>query len=722
MNDTLAYVDPFFGNGTIDLPRPEGIAATWFYLKAQTGNTHPGACAPFGAVSVCAHSGAYPTGYGLNGPNTHGSPARRFEAPVASGFAHFHHSGTGAIGAYYNYFRVTPLAGDLEQLGTRWTLVDEIARPGYYAAKLAETGITAELTASRTAAHHRYTFPNPACARLALDVSAGGIDFAKMRTLPAAAQITLPEDGSACGWVVLEALVIYFYAQLDAPCGTALWDGGEVLPNQRALVRRHIHPDEFQPFGVLFDCSGRGRVELRIGFSLRSVEQARQNLEPVRAQPFDQHVQQLAGEWRDLCDRIQVRGGTQAQRTTFYSSLYHSLIKPADLSGESPIWEEAPYYVDLATLWDQYKTQLPLISTFYPERASGILNTLISLAEHNGSFPNGFLLTGTPSQIEGQARSLAHYAIVDGFYRRIPGISWRRALRAMIGDLQHPRNRGFVRDGEIRPVTHILDLAGAAFCTAQLARGLGERIRHGEMMELSTRWRSAYDPATGRLIEAQYYEGGLWNYSFRLLHDMASRIALYPDERAFTQDLDRFFGYGQPPVVQPTDPADRDYMQWGFSLNRFEGLNNEPDIEVPYAYLYAGRPDRTAEVVRAALKYQFSTGRGGLPGNNDSGGLTSWYVWSALGLFPVTGQPVLLIGSPLFEGADLQVGERSFEIRTSHSGEANIYVQSATLNGEPLDRAYISVGELLQGGTLSLKMGRAPSSWATLSRPPSYAP
>ena len=189
MQDLTPYMDPFFGNGTIDLPQAEGIAATWFYIKAQTGNTNPGACAPFGMLSACAYSGAYPTGYGLNAPNYNSTPPQRFEELVASGFTHLQQSGTGAIDTYYNYLRVTPLPGDLGQLGTRWALEDETASPGYYAVTLKGAGIRAELTASPRAALHRYTFPQAVKPCLAIDFSIGGIDFPRMRTYATEAEI-----------------------------------------------------------------------------------------------------------------------------------------------------------------------------------------------------------------------------------------------------------------------------------------------------------------------------------------------------------------------------------------------------------------------------------------------------------------------------------------------------------------------------------------------------
>jgi putative alpha-1,2-mannosidase len=740
MDDLAQYMDPFFGNGTVDLPEPQGIAATWFFIKAQTGNTHPGACAPFGMISACAYSGAYPTGYGVNAPNYNSTPPQRFDQFVASGFAHLQQSGTGAIDTYYNYFQVTPLLDDIDQLGTRWTLADEAAQPGYYAATLTGTGIRAELTASSRAALHRYTFPGTDTPRIAVHFSAGGIKFPRMGTFPTEAQIDILSGNAAQGYVIMEGMPIYVYVETDLPDGTcSLWVGKEeVVGERRFSLRpaprggtlrgavthwlRSLAGDRYRPFGIVFNAPNEHCkvVHLRLGLSLRSVKQARRYAQEIADRPFDQVVAETRQTWNAHARHFQVRGGTEAQKTVFYSSLYHSLVKPADWRGESPFWKDEPFYVDFATMWDQYKTQLPLLLTTYPERGRDIVNSLLSLGEHANGFPNGFILNADLNQFENQARSLAHYVIADAYYRHIEGIDWQRALNAMVADLRQVRNRDFIEQGVADPVTHTLDLAGACFCTAQIAKGLGQDELHAEMMALSTHWRNVYDPATGRLIEAKYYEGGLWNYSFRLLHDMAGRIALYPSEADFVTDLDRFFGYGQPPVVQPTDPGDRDYMRWGHSLNRFEGYNNEPDIETPYAYIYAGRHDRTAEVVRAGMRYMFTVGRGGLPGNNDSGGLTSCYVWNTIGLFPVTGQPVLLIGSPLFKGTSLQFGATTFTVKAVHNSDENIYVQEATLNGEAIDRAYITVDELLNGGTLTLTMGPRPSSWARDHRPPSY--
>ena len=159
-------------------------------------------------------------------------------------------------------------------------------------------------------------------------------------------------------------------------------------------------------------------------------------------------------------------------------------------------------------------------------------------------------------------------------------------------------------------------------------------------------------------------------------------------------------------------------------MNRFEGLNNEPDMEAPWAYHYAGRPDRTAEVVHAAINNMFVLGRGGLPGNDDSGGLSSWYVWASLGLFPIAGQSLYLVNAPSFGKSRLAFADRELVIdapgfiETAAGGPVQ-YVQNATFNGEQLNRTWLTARELHRGGNLQVQLGPNPSAWGTTTRPPS---
>ena len=199
-------VDPFIGTAATCLPPPSGLAATWWWPKPQVGNTHPGATSPLGMVSACAFSGAYPTGYGRYSKNTEGVPDEMFEVAQASGFTHFQQSGTGAIRKYYNYVRVTPMVGPLDDLGQSWTLNDETASPGYYAATL-DTGVHCEITVGEKVAVHRYTFPETRSARVVLDLSCGGLAIEHGRTVPLRAHVESMGYGRAQGTVVMEGVL-----------------------------------------------------------------------------------------------------------------------------------------------------------------------------------------------------------------------------------------------------------------------------------------------------------------------------------------------------------------------------------------------------------------------------------------------------------------------------------------------------------------------------------
>jgi putative alpha-1,2-mannosidase len=295
----------------------------------------------------------------------------------------------------------------------------------------------------------------------------------------------------------------------------------------------------------------------------------------------------------------------------------------------------------------------------------------------------------------------------------------------MSEDLKRTYGEEFLAAGEAHPISHTLDLAFGYWATAKVAQRVGDGALAKQFAPLAERWVNAFDPSSGLLKDSTYYEGSRYNYSFRLLHDMASRIELSGGDDAFVGQLDEFFGYGAPSVSQPGNRPPASEMLAGYKLGRFEGLNNEPDMEAPWAYHYAGRPDRTTEIVHNVLLQQFGTGRGGLPGNDDSGGLSSWNVWASLGLFPVAGQNLFLLNAPLFEKSSMTIGGSTFDVTTdnfvepAHGGPVQ-YVQRMQLNGAPLERSWISGSELHGGGELHVELGPSPSGWGTTERPPSW--
>ncbi|GAA4420416.1 GH92 family glycosyl hydrolase [Actinokineospora soli] len=701
------------------------------------GNTHPGATHPLGMVSACAYSGAYPTGYGRYTKNTEGVPEEMFPRVEASGFTHFQQSGTGAIRKYYNYVRVTPMVQSLDALGQAWPLHDEVAEAGHYAATL-DTGIRCEITVGAKVAVHRYTFPEHRSARVVVDLSCGGLGIEHGRTVPLRAQVESLGGGRAQGTVVLEGVPLSVYVEVGTPgWRQMLWHDRRLIEGGTRLDFDRIRHTTLRPFGLIFmgPAAAGQRVEVRIGFSLRGCEQARENLrrECGEGRPAFTAVQaRTKARWREHVGRVEVEGGTPARREVFATALYHSLIKPCFADDESPFWPSSgPFAFDVCTMWDIYKTQLPLLTTICPDRAVDLLESLVRVCEEEGNFPIGYRMARGADRFFRQASALAHTALADAHALGIGDLDWNWALVHMVDDLRRMYGEDFFEHGVVHPISHTLDLAYAHHCTSGVARALNDKRLADDLDARSRWWRSAFDPTTGLLVDSSFYEGGRWNYSFRLLHDMAGRIELAGGDEAFVAMLDAFFGYGARPVVQPGVRPDPVEMAAGYALNRFEGLNNEPDMEAPWSYHYAGRPDRTAEVVHAALTWQFGTGPGGLPGNDDSGGLSSWYLWASLGLFPVAGQSLFLVSAPAFERAVLHVRDREFVIETSGHRETPIssdglertpptrYVRSATLNGEPLGAAYLRAADVHAGGRLRLELGSEPSDWGRGVRPPS---
>lgn len=742
----IDLVDPFIGTAPADLPAPDGLASTWWWPKPPIGNTHPGATHPFGMVSACAFSGAYPTGYGVHDRSTEGVPAPLFDRLAASGFTHFQQSGTGAIRKYYNYLRFTPMMTPLDDLGTSWPITDEVAEPGYYAATLGN-GVRCEITVGPKSAVHRYTFPEHHDARLVLDASHGGLAIDRGATVPLRASLESVSPGTAVGDVVMEGVPICFHIECDTPeWRQMLWYDRRLMAGGTTLRFDSIRPTTLRPFGLIWagPVSGGETIELRIGFSLRSTQQARQNLQRDVAvssladdamvslaaptqRAFDRRRVSTRSTWTEHLDAIRVESATPERQQVFATALYHSLIKPCFAPDESPFWPtNGPFVFDLCTMWDIYRTQLPLITALFPDRAIELVNGLLHVAEEEGNLPIGYRMAKGTDRFFRQGSALAHTFLADVCALGLMGVDWDWALCHMDADLRRQYGEEFVEHGVAHPITHTLDLAFGYHCTALVARHIGDDTLAEQFAELATRWVNAYDPVTGLVHDSGFYEGGKWNYSFRLGHDMATRIELAGGDDAYIGLLDRFFGFGADPVKQLGQSPTAEQIAAGYALDRFEGLNNEPDMEAPWSYHWVGRPDRTADIVHAIVMNQFGVGSGGLAGNDDSGGLSSWYVWASIGLFPVAGQQIVLLNAPSFSRVRMRLGPRALTIDTTGFIEPTPdglaqYVQSVTIDGRPHDESWLTMTELLESTLITMHLGPEPSNWSVHQRPPSLS-
>jgi len=693
MKKTSEYVNVFQGSGTIDLPKPEGIASRWLFIKALCGNTTPAAASPFGKMTLCAYTGGYPTGYGDRKWNFCGTPITVPEH--VRGFSHLHVSGTGGIGTYYNYALTSPMRGALGKMCEEFT--EENASVGYYACTLS-SGLKFEGTVSDSVAYHRYKSDEQII--LQIDFSHGGLlpEFGdRYYDLPEYCRVEALSDTKVKAHTKIQGVDLYFAVECPSSNGVLLWE--DYSERKGALLNMS---DKEKPIGAAFRCGNN--AELRVAISFVSCDFAEKMLNEA-PKDFDKAHRATAEKWENYLSKIKIETESDEIREIFYSNLYHSLVKPCSAHGESYLYdkEKCPdFFYDLATMWDMYKTALPLVFTLFPEEAKGITNTLLAVTEADGRSPINMTLSRT-TDFSLQARMLAEHTFAD-YYYRFKDADADRMVDATLTDLAAQKD--FLEGGYCERYTHILDICEALSDIADIAEEIDRVSDAKKMREHARKYVNAYDVSTGLMSEnSPYYEGDNWNYSFRLHNNMKARTELMGKER-FIESLDHLFGYTREPVAMPTEPNVNPMVK---GLHSFEGFNNESDMEIPYAYIYAGRHDRTCEIISAGMKYMFTKGKGGLPGNNDSGGLSSMYVWNALGIFPVAGQDKMLIGSPILDGAELALANgKSFKITVYDNNSSHIYVKRAVLNSKELSDFSFSVREMMQGGHLEIYMSDKP--------------
>lgn len=349
-------VDPFWGSGGTQSPKAEGMARGWSWLKAQTGNTHPGAVCPFGWVSACAYSGAYSSGYGRFGVSSGGPAPECTKTMTGFGFTHFHHSGTGYIGRFYNLFLFVPhLPG--ADIAKASALAEEKAMPGFYAATLSDYGASFELAARPFAACHRYRFHggngvvevDATAAGYRKDVAGGPKKYHEAATCEKLER----SNGTWRGNVKIGGTRIYFDIRIMKGSVTeAKADGGR-------LVLAFAGPD----------------AETAIAFSYASADEAARRADEAAAAGFDKSRAEAATEWARRLGRIRATFADAKMRGRFYSALYHSLVKPVDCGGK---------WLDFVTMWDVYRTQLPLAMSTEPDMARPLLLSLLSDSERLG--------------------------------------------------------------------------------------------------------------------------------------------------------------------------------------------------------------------------------------------------------------------------------------------------------------------------------------------------
>ena len=683
MKDYCRYVDVFQGVDEIDEYQPKGVASAWKFIKGLCGNNTPAAALPFGRITACCYSGGYSSGYGRLMKNSHGKIGHLFETNMFKGIAHLQNDGTGDIDTFYNYALVSPFHGELTHADDPRPFTDENGCPGYYTCTDTLTGAKCEVTVTRRVALHRYTFLD-AGEKIRVDFSNDGLyeDGQHNRFPAGACELKIESDNSVSAKVCLHNVDIHFFIRYSGGSAPKLWADGKIIGEKTLSL------PEGHTFGCVFDASQT--VEITMGLSPFSAETAQKDaLENHYS--FDEAKEAAASLWNETLSRLDVSFDNETDTRIFYSNLYHSLLKPCDWSGESYLYKDKPFVTEFATIWDQYKTALPLIFTLYPEMSEKITGTILAYAEATKQMPHTLMFYNVDACTT-QARMLAEHSLYDAHVRGVK-FDVQRAMRLSYEDcfVNHSFD-SYVKDaGKALHKAFIIDITDACDACARMAKEAGLDDLEISFREVANLWMNVFDPATGLLRDGErFYEGSKWNYSFRLMHDMKKRVELAGGKKAFAALADRFFGF--------TDPESLDCS--------FEGFNNETDMESPYVYHYCGRHDRLSEIIDGALTYLFTTGRGGVPGNNDSSGLCSCYVWNAVGIFPVSGQDEMIIGSPRSEKAEFALANgKCFTVQKEGKG---IYVERAYLDGEELKTLSFPASRMMQGGTLKLIMSEEP--------------
>lgn len=651
----------------------------------------------------------------------------------------------------------------------------ETATPYYYQADLSRWGIRAEATASAEAAYYRFRFPASEHAHVVLSLGRKAELTVVSPTVVSGSQRI---DGNITKTSGAEGETRqYFYVAFSRPLGQfTTWTNGTMgTEKQRS-------GDEVG-YVANFAAQAGDVVEARVGISYLSVEQARKNLErEIPAPGFERVKTATRAAWNKALGGIRVEGGTERQRTIFYTALYRSLCRMTDITEDGRYFsgfdhaahnaEGHDFYVDDG-LWDTYRTMHPLQMLLEPERQQEMIRSYIRMYEQIGYMPS------FPSVAGEQAVMIGHHGaefVLDAYAKGYRDFDVEKAYaglkKTILETTLLPWSRGPLTSldrvyfekgffpalaaGEKETVPEVtverrqaasvtVEASVDAWAMAQLAQALGKAGDAAYFTKLAGNYRNLYNPALGLLApksaDGNWVEGfdpklgggqggrdyftevNTWLYTFGAQHDVEGLIGLMGGRDAFNARLDQLF-------VEQYGTSKYHFLAQFPDATGLVGLyaqGNEPSFHIPYLYDFSGQPWKAQKRVRQLMEVWYGDGPLGIPGDDDGGETSSWYVLSAMGFYPVCpGSPVYEIGSPIFAESTIRLGNgKLFTLEAHHVSAQNKYIQSAQLNGKPLTHAWFSHADIVQGGRLELEMGPKPNTaWGSSPNdaPPSMTP
>jgi predicted alpha-1,2-mannosidase len=719
------YVDPMIGT-------------------AGHGHVYPGATVPFGSVQLSPDNGTqgwdWCSGY-------------HYSDSVIVGFSHTHLSGTG-IGDLCDLLLMPAieeidLSAEVEDIrkapfATTFRHENEEARPGYYRVQL-DNGIEVQLTTSTRAGFHRYHFPAGTLPSVILDL---GYHLNRDRPVMTGVEqhdaTVFTGQRISTGWAKDQR--VYFALEFsEAPQSVTWYDStsraeGPAVEGRKIRTRFSFETDQ----AILM---------VKVGISSAGTDGALKALEEIPGWDFDRVRIEAATQWINELSKIEVTTSDEALKRTFYTALYRTMLAPVIYSDANSQYKAADSTVataegytryDIFSLWDTFRAAHPLLTITQPQRINDFIRSLLAHYDEYGLLPVWSLLGNETNTMTGYH---AIPVLTDAILKGHRDFDVRKAYRAMkasamqdIHGTDHYRRYGYIPYelyGE--SVTRTLEYAYDDWCIAQVAVILGEQEDYDYFMQRSRNYRYLFDPATGfmraRLVNgqwkepfdplvsdhnfavAEYTEGNAWQHSWFVPHDVRDLIDLHGGDDAFVQKLDTLF------TMSSEIRGDNVSADITGLIGQY-AHGNEPSHHIAYLYNYAGAPWKTQEIARQIMVTQYNDTTEGLCGNEDCGQMSAWFVFSAMGFYPVNpAEGLYVIGAPMFEKVVIDVGEgKTFTIRTRFLTPENIYIQAATLQEQPLTRSYLRHFEIMEGEELVLEMGEQPNylHWSDPeARPPS---
>lgn len=705
------YVNPFIGTGAVH--------------GGLSGNNYPGATVPFGMIQLSpdtreAPDWAQASGYDYNDQTIYG-------------FSHTRLSGTGAS----DLIDLLLLPTSDGRTSSNFSHTAEKAQPGYYQVMLADEGINAELTATTRTGIHRYSYPNGKEAQLIIDLDHSANKGSWNRRI-INSQIRIVNDHAIEGYRIITGWAklrkVYFYIEFSSPIlSSSLRDGDRQYENAPVINGSNLHA--MLRFGKL----NEKPLICKVALSPVSTDNARLNLKQEASHwDFNQYTTDADRLWEKELEKINIQG-TDLQKTIFYTALYHTLIQPNTISDVNGEYMAADYttrqlsaneiHYTTFSLWDTFRGAHPLYTLLNADRVTDFVKSMIRQYEYYGYLPI-WQLWGQDNYCMIGNHSIP--VIVDAILKGIPGIDIEKAYEAVYNSsvISHPNSPfevwekyGYMPENiQTQSVSITLEQAFDDWCVAQLAKKLGKNDDYERFMKRSAFYRNLFNPETGffqskndkgEWIEPfdpykyganggyPFTEGNAWQYFWYVPQNIPDLITLTGGNKAFTAKLDTFF------TVNHQSGELNDNAS-GFVGQYAHG--NEPSHHVAYLYTCAGEPWKTQKYVAHIMNNLYNDTSSGYAGNDDCGEMSAWYIFGALGFYPVNpASGEYIIGTPMLEEATIHLPDgKTFAIKAPRKKGNEIYIRSIKLNGKKHTKNYITHQDILNGGTLEFVMSATP--------------